>query len=255
MKEWMDSRGQLYSSKETKIELYQKIRKHKEARIFKVDQVFAKHGYFSSEALTNSNASSCDPSADRRSARSCKEAWCSERRERAALTRCPASAKLVQRLAPSARPPNQRRAANKQGNGEVGNKRDTWLRTGRARAYFPEETKQRALCIQTYKQIETSLSITKWNGKLNKSGKWKKWNKTQTRIGLVKMRHDVQTHCMMKTDPSSKRDMFPDPEAPAPPKGTCPCAEAPEPVPPDEAPLDTAVPVPPDPPPPILPPL
>ncbi|KAG8235614.1 hypothetical protein J437_LFUL014872 [Ladona fulva] len=34
MKEWLDSRGQQYSSKETKIELYEKIRRHKEARIF-----------------------------------------------------------------------------------------------------------------------------------------------------------------------------------------------------------------------------
>ncbi|KAG8229204.1 hypothetical protein J437_LFUL001077 [Ladona fulva] len=32
MKEWLDSRGQQYSSKETKIELYEKIRRHKEAR-------------------------------------------------------------------------------------------------------------------------------------------------------------------------------------------------------------------------------
>ncbi|KAG8227808.1 hypothetical protein J437_LFUL006222 [Ladona fulva] len=45
MKEWMDSRGQQYYSKETKIELYEKIRRHKEARVFEVDRVFAEHGH------------------------------------------------------------------------------------------------------------------------------------------------------------------------------------------------------------------
>ncbi|KAG8235848.1 hypothetical protein J437_LFUL015778 [Ladona fulva] len=38
MKEWLDSRGQQYSSKETKIELYEIIRRHKEARVFEVDR-------------------------------------------------------------------------------------------------------------------------------------------------------------------------------------------------------------------------
>ncbi|KAG8236840.1 hypothetical protein J437_LFUL017124 [Ladona fulva] len=43
MKEWLDLSGQQYSSKETKIELYEKIRRHKEARIFEVYRVFAEH--------------------------------------------------------------------------------------------------------------------------------------------------------------------------------------------------------------------